>query len=123
MARCRIKLTGAFEELLELARIQITAAFVDIHKLRQGAYLGDRFSSRQKVWGGGGDGPAALDAYGRERKAQRIRATGHPNTIFCAEERGEVSLELLAHRPANESPMPQRCPEDTDQLFLEFLVR
>ena len=91
------------EVLRELARIHIVGPFIDIDEHRTGAGLGDRLRGGDEGIRDRDDNRTGANAGRDQRETEGVRAATHSDAMLRGAVGGEVALELLNHRAADEA--------------------
>ena len=113
----------AFQVCAQLLGIHGVGGRVDIDELRPRADLGDGLRRRDEGVGDGDDRLAGPDARSVQREPQRIGAACHADAVPHVAERGEIPLEVVDHRAADESGARQSAAEHSHQFVLELAMR
>ena len=100
----------------------VAGALVDIDELRCRACLADRLYGRDEGMCHGDDGIAEAHARGHQREPHRIGAVPDPNAIAGAAVLGELLLEGLDFRAADEARGAQGPAQRVDQFLFEVAM-
>ena len=107
-----------FEKELKLFRIHRGSALLDVDELRMSADLGNGLGGGDEGVRDCDDGIPFCDAGCRECESERVRTATHADAEASVAKCGELALQALDHRAANETSGLERLLEGGNQALL-----
>jgi hypothetical protein len=111
------------EIVLELGRIHVVGALVDVDEGDVRAGLGNGFGGGNEGMRDGDDGVALLDPRSHQGKAHGIRAAGETDAMGRVAILGKFAFELFHQGAADEARGTKNLPTNGEQFGFELDVR
>ena len=122
-ARFAVEITFLLQIFLQLPRVHVVRAFVDVHEIRSRARLGNRLGRRNKRMRHRDDHVAGLNARRHQRKSHRVRAARQSDAVRRVAELCEVALEFFHHGAADEPSRAHNLLKYRQQFWFELLMQ
>src|SRR6185295_15283216 len=109
-----------FKELSKGIDAEVERLRIDIHEVRCGAYLDNRFNSGDEGIRNRNHAIACLDSRGHQGKSQSIRAVTNSDAMFRTAEFCKLPFKFFDQRPAREYTGLQYASNDANHLLFKF---